>query len=118
MENSGGVFEFSVFSDCGGFAVALSRGARDSKGRDGALGQQLTKFFADFHQFAQVFNVFAGARIFDDCDRCSTARRRLNVVAHLSARFFQKSSELADFGFHRSPSSPLISEASSPPTRA
>ena len=76
------------------------------------------KFFADFHEFGQVLYVFSRERIFDYGCSGGASRGRIHGLAHFGVGFFHEGDDFADFGFHRRPSSPLISEAFRPPTRA
>src|SRR5207247_519682 len=69
-------------------------------------------------QLSQVVHVFSSARVFNHRDGSGAPSRWIDRLAHLSVRFFNERRKLADSGLHRSPSSPLISEALSPPTRA
>src|SRR4029077_12245225 len=85
-----------------------------------ARGEQLSKFFANFHQLREVLHIFPGIRILDHCDRRRPLGGRRNFSVHLAIRLFYECRNLANlrFCFHRSPSSPLISDALRPPTRA
>src|SRR5215831_14614521 len=112
------MFQFAILSNCGGLAIAFRGRARDAQSRDGAFRQQSAELLADFHQFTQIFHKFPSERIFDDRGGRRAPRRWSDGLAHFTASLFHKRDNFADLGFHRSPSSPLISEAFSPPTRA
>src|SRR5262249_56577277 len=79
---------------------------------------EFTEFFADSHQLGEILDVLSGVGVFNDRYRGGASCGRIHEVAHLGLRFLQKDRDLADVGLHRNPSSPLISEALSPPTRA
>src|SRR5437762_12665165 len=65
MQNSGGMFQFAIFTHGGSFAITFDRVPRNSQSRDGALREQFTEFFANVHQLGQVLDVFAGTGILD-----------------------------------------------------
>src|SRR5438309_3586359 len=100
MQNSGGMFQFAIFTHGGSFAITFDRVPRNSQSRDGAVREQFTEFFANVHQLGQVLDVFAGTGILDNCYASRAPRRRLDGTSHLSTGFFYGSSELAAFRSH------------------
>src|ERR1022692_5195500 len=101
MKNRRGVFQFSV----------LTRRPRPRR-------EQFPEFLSNRHQLGKILHIFSRTRILNYGHRRRTPRRRRNLAVHFAPRLFHKSRNLADLRFHRSPSSPLISSALSPPTRA
>src|SRR5215472_918033 len=118
MQDGCGMLEFSVFAHGGGLAVALCVVARDTQSGNCLLRKEFTEFFADGHQLGQILDVLSGARVCDDGHGGGAARGRIHGAVHLGLCFLQKHRDLSNVGLHRNPSSPLISEAFSPPTRA
>ena len=118
MKDRGGVLELAVFTDGCRLPIAFNTGSWDAQGRDGALRQQFAQFFSDRHQLRQVVHKFSGVGIFNYCNSRGASGWRINGAFHFRARLFEKRRNLANVGFHRNPSSPLISEAFRPPTRA
>src|SRR5438309_6242716 len=122
MQNRRGVLDLAVFAHGRRLAIALDAGRRYAQSRDCSQREQFTEFLADQHQFRQVFHILSSAWIFNDGDCGGTPSWRIDGPAHLGSRLFDEGCNLADlrslWDFHRSPSSPLISEALRPPTRA
>src|SRR5260370_5313376 len=112
------MLELAVLTDCGSFTIALRRRPGDAKRDDRALGQQRSKLLADLNELAQIFHVASGEWILDYRCRRGAPRCWFNCLVHLPAGFFNERHAFSDLRFHRNPSSPLISEAFNPPTRA
>ena len=118
VENGSGVLEFTVFADRGGFAVTFGGRPGMPRATTARSVSSAPKFFADLHEFSEVLNEFSSERIFDHGCGGSASCGRIHRLAHFGVSFFQEDNNFANFGFHRRPSSPLISEAFRPPTRA
>jgi len=116
MQNSGGMFQFAIFTHGGSFAITFDRVPWDPESRDCALREQFTEFFANVHQLGQVLDVFAGTGILDNCHASRAPRRRLDGAAHFGASFFYESCEFADFSSHFAICFFCISQLRSVPT--
>src|SRR5262249_55879355 len=108
----------ALLADDGCLAIALDFRRGDAEGSHGPLTEQPTQLLPDRHQLFQGFAVAAGKGIAEHRGGDGVAGRRTARLAHLAASFLDGNNDLADLGFHRNPSSPLISEAFSPPARA
>src|SRR5437764_815916 len=67
---------------------------------------------------APVFGEAAGARVPNHGDGKCLPRRRIDWTAALDERLLDAGEDAPDVGFHRDPSSPLMSLAARPPARA
>src|SRR5580704_14609722 len=123
VENRRRVLNLAIFANGSSLTVAFDAGCGSTQGRDRAKREQLSQLLADRHQFGQVFNVLSRTGILNHGDGGGASSRRIDSQSHLGTGFFDERCNLADSGFHyfghqRNPSSPLISEALRPPTRA
>src|SRR5262249_22654766 len=118
MQDRGGMLPLPLLADDGRLAIALDRMGRDPKRRHGPFAEQAAQLLADGHQRLQILGIEPGEGVLDHRRRHRLARRRIDGPAHLAPRFLDRDHDLADLGLHLSPSSPLISEARRPPTRA
>src|SRR5262249_11466829 len=118
MEDRGGMLPLALLADDGRLAVALDVVGRDAERRHRLLAEQAPQLLADRHQILEILGIGPAERILDHRRRDRLARRRAHFLAHLAAGLLDGDDDLADIGLHRNPSSPLISEALSPPTRA
>src|SRR5438128_2004682 len=112
------MFQLTILAHGSGFAVALDFTSRNTKRGDGAFRQYASEFFAHIDQEGEVVLIFSCKRIADNADGGSAAQGRHDALPLLRQGFFDESNDLADFRFHRNPSSPLMSLAARPPARA
>ncbi len=112
------MLEFAILADRRRLAVTFRHRGLNTQGCNRTLRQQFAKLLANGHQLRQVFDVLTRAGVLDHGDGSCAARGWIYFSAHLALRFLHEDGNLADAGFHRSPSSPLISDALRPPTRA
>src|SRR5271169_6853071 len=111
------MLEFPVLADRRRLAVTFRDRPLDSERRYRTASQQLAEFLADLDQRREVLDIAAGERVLDHRDGGRASRRRLDRAAHLEARLLDDRHDLANLRLHLSPSTPLISDAFSPPAR-
>src|SRR6202790_5763450 len=121
MQDPPGVLQFTLLPHRRRLAVTLGRWSLNPERRYRALRQQFAELFANRHQLGKILIVLSRIRILNHRNRSCPPRRRINFPPHLRRSLLDKrrnlSNPCSDFGLHRSPSSPLISDAFNPPTR-
>src|SRR5712691_3593165 len=121
MQDRCGVLQFTILAHRRSFAVTLGGWPLDPQRRDSALCQQLAELFANRHQLRKIINVLSRIRILNHRNRSRPPRRWIDLPPHLCRSLFEKRRNLSNlcsnFGLHPTPSSPLISDAFTPPTR-
>ena len=119
MKDGGGMLQFAILADRRGLTVTFGGRSSDAERCDSTLRQQLAEFFADRHQLGKVFDIFARIRIFDHRDRRCAPGRRIDRSRPISVEISSTNVAIFRiFAFIADPSSPLISDAFNPPTRA
>src|SRR5438105_3285715 len=105
MQDRRRMFEFAVFADSSGLAVAVRLGTVDAECRDSLLRKQIAELLADFDQLRQILDIPACKRILDHRDRSGPPRRRRNPMSHLEMGFLDHRDDLANDRAHCQPRS-------------
>jgi hypothetical protein len=108
VEQGCSMLQFAIFTDCRSLAETLNLGALNTQSLDGAGGEQLAKFFADFHQWRQIFNILPGERVCDNSGSHRASRGREYVSIRLSMRLFDECHNATYPRLHLKPSLPVI----------
>ena len=94
------MFEFAIFADSGGLAVAMGVGAVDAERGNGLFREQLAEFLADRDQRREIFDIAAGKRIFDHGNRRRAPRRRGDLLPHFQMSFLDHRDDLSNDRAH------------------